>query len=41
MNTVQSIELAKNYVTLSNNHDLVQIERLFAVDATYYFPYFG
>ncbi|MBX9916126.1 MAG: nuclear transport factor 2 family protein [Nitrosomonas sp.] len=41
MNTVQSIELARNYVTLSNNHDLVQIERLFAADATYYSAYFG
>lgn len=41
MNTGQSIELARNYVTLSNNHDLVQIERLFTADATYYSAYFG
>ena len=41
MNTGQPIELARNYVTLSNNHDLVQIERLFAADATYYSAYFG
>ena len=34
-------ELAKNYVTLSNNHDLARIKPLFAVDATYYSAYFG
>ncbi|QOJ20592.1 MAG: nuclear transport factor 2 family protein [Gammaproteobacteria bacterium] len=34
-------ELAKNYVTLSNNHDLALIKPLFAVDATYYSAYFG
>lgn len=41
MNTGQSIELARNYVTLSNNHDLGQIKRLFVDDATYYSAYFG
>lgn len=41
MNTGQPIEWARNYVTLSNNRDLVQIERLFAADATYYSAYFG
>ncbi|MDE2387563.1 MAG: nuclear transport factor 2 family protein [Betaproteobacteria bacterium] len=34
-------ELAKNYVTLSNNHDLALINPLFAVGATYYSAYFG
>lgn len=41
MLTIKPAELAKNYVTLSNNHDLALIKPLFAVDATYYSAYFG
>ena len=35
------IELAKNYVTLSNHHQLDLIKPLFAADATYYSEFFG
>ena len=41
MRTIKPAELAKHYVTLSNNHDLTLIKALFAVDATYYSAYFG
>ena len=41
MHAIKPAELAKNYVTLSNNHDLALIKPLFAVDATYYSAYFG
>ena len=41
MNKKEPIELAKNYVALSNDHDLARIEPLFAVDATYHSAYFG
>lgn len=41
MHAIKPAELAKNYVTLSNNHDLTLIKPLFAVDATYYSAYFG
>ncbi|WP_394809157.1 nuclear transport factor 2 family protein [Nitrosomonas sp.] len=41
MDTNQSIELAKNYVTLSNDHNLPLIQLLFADDATYHSAYFG
>lgn len=35
------IELAKNYVTLSNHHELDLIKLLIAADATYYSEFFG
>lgn len=41
MNTNKLIELARNYVTLSNNHHLPFIKPLFATDATYHSAYFG
>ena len=41
MNNRSSIELARNYVTLSNNHKLDQIKPLFAADATYHSAFFG
>ena len=41
MRTNKPAELAKHYVTLSNNHDLARIRSLFAADATYYSAYFG
>lgn len=41
MRAIKPAELAKNYVTLSNQHDLARIKSLFAVDATYYSAYFG
>jgi hypothetical protein len=41
MRTIKPAEMAKNYVTLSNNHDLALITALFAADATYYSAYFG
>lgn len=41
MNTNRLIELARNYVALSNRHDLTRIKPLFAADATYYSAYFG
>ncbi len=41
MRAINPEELAKNYVTLSNNHDLTLIKSLFAADATYYSAYFG
>lgn len=41
MDTDQLIELARNYVTLSNDHNLPLIQPLFANDATYHSAYFG
>lgn len=41
MNNHSFIELARNYVTLSNHHQLDLIERLFAADAAYYSEFFG
>ena len=41
MHEKEPIELAKNYVTLSNGHDLALIKPLFAADATYHSAYFG
>ncbi|MBS0299983.1 MAG: nuclear transport factor 2 family protein [Proteobacteria bacterium] len=41
MRANKPVELAKNYVTLSNHHDLALIRPLFADDATYYSAYFG
>jgi hypothetical protein len=41
MNKREPIELAKNYVTLSNKHDLTRIKPLFTADATYHSAYFG
>lgn len=35
------IEMARNYVTLSNHHKLDLIKSLFAADATYYSEFFG
>lgn len=41
MDTNKLIELAKNYVTLSNDHNLPLIHSLFADDAAYHSAYFG
>lgn len=41
MHPQDPIELAKNYVALSNDHDLQRIRSLFATGATYYSAYFG
>ncbi len=41
MDTNTLFELASNYVTLSNDHNLPFIQPLFADDATYYSAYFG
>ncbi len=41
MDTNKLIELARNYVTLSNDHNLPFIQPLFADDATYHSAYFG
>lgn len=41
MDTDQLIELAKDYVTLSNDHNLPLIQPLFADNATYHSAYFG
>ncbi len=41
MNNKDPIMLAKNYVTLSNEHSLEHIKLLFAADATYHSAYFG
>lgn len=41
MNTNKLIELAKNYVALSNDHNLPLIKSLFADSATYHSAYFG
>ena len=41
MNKKESIKLAKNYVALSNDHNLPLIKPLFADDATYHSAYFG
>lgn len=41
MNIEQPIELARKYVTLSNDHDLAHIKCLFTSDATYHSAYFG
>lgn len=41
MNTNTLIDLARNYVTLSNDHNLPFIQPLFADDATYHSTYFG
>ncbi len=41
MNNLPLIELAKNYVALSNLHDLARIQPLFAIDASYHSAFFG
>ena len=41
MSKKETIERAKNYVALSNQHHLPLIKPLFADDATYYSAYFG
>lgn len=41
MSKKEAIERAKNYVALSNAHDLPHIKPLFAADATYHSAYFG
>lgn len=41
METNKLIELAKNYVTLSNDHNLPLIQSLFANNAAYHSAYFG
>jgi len=41
MDTDKLIELTRNYVTLSNDHNLPFIQPLFADDATYHSAYFG
>ena len=41
MSKQEPIELAKNYVTLSNDHNLPLIKPLFTDDATYHSAYFG
>ncbi|WP_090717250.1 nuclear transport factor 2 family protein [Nitrosomonas sp. Nm166] len=41
MNKRELIELAKHYVTLSNEHNLQRIKFLFVDDATYHSAYFG
>ena len=41
MNKQEPIQWAKNYVTLSNDHNLSLIKPLFAADATYHSAYFG
>lgn len=41
MDTNKLIELTRNYVTLSNDHNLQFIQPLFADDATYHSAYFG
>jgi len=41
MDTNKLIELARNYVTLSNDHNFPSIQPLFADDATYFSAYFG
>ena len=41
MDTNNYIDLAKNYVALSNKHDLELIMQMFASDTTYYSSYFG
>lgn len=41
MDTNKLIELARNYVTLSNDHNFPSIQPLFAEDATYHSAYFG
>jgi hypothetical protein len=41
MSKQEPIEWAKNYVALSNHHDLRLIKPLFAENATYHSTYFG
>lgn len=41
MNKQQPIQWAKNYVVLSNDHNLALIQTLFAHNATYHSAYFG
>ena len=41
MSKQEPIQWAKNYVALSNNHNLPLIKPLFAADATYHSAYFG
>ena len=41
MNRQEPIKWAKNYVALSNDHNLPLIKPLFAVHATYHSAYFG
>jgi len=41
LDTDKLIELAKNYVTLSNDHNLSVIQPLFSGDATYHSEFFG
>jgi len=41
MHLIEPISLAKNYVELSNAHDLASIKPLFDPDATYHSDFFG
>lgn len=41
MRPMDPIALAKNYVALSNAHDLMRIKQLFSVDAIYHSAFFG
>lgn len=41
MNKKKLIELAKQYVAMSNEHNLQRIKSLFIDDATYHSAYFG
>lgn len=41
MRAQKNIEWAKNYIALSNKHDLKRIETLFMGSATYHSAYFG
>ncbi|MCB1947798.1 nuclear transport factor 2 family protein [Nitrosomonas sp.] len=41
MSVQKNMELAKNYIELSNKHDLRHIETLFLGEATYHSAYFG
>ncbi|SER02336.1 SnoaL-like domain-containing protein [Nitrosomonas sp. Nm51] len=41
MSVQKNMELAKNYIELSNKHDLRRIETLFLGEATYHSAYFG
>ncbi|TXI20265.1 MAG: nuclear transport factor 2 family protein [Nitrosomonas sp.] len=41
MDSKRAVELAKNYVLLSNNHNLACIKPLFSNNASYHSAYFG
>ncbi|PXW86405.1 SnoaL-like protein [Nitrosomonas sp. Nm84] len=41
MNKQDPTQWAKNYVALSNDHNLLHIKPLFTADATYHSAYFG